>query len=180
MAHEIIDDGIIHMQQPTNVIQTEHTQMEHNQTEHTPDVSYNNNLDIFRDFSETITYTTNEEFSFTDNQLGTSTQYYHPTFTTSYYAPQHNSPLDDIQFQNNFISLNSPQMDNSEIFRLNIPGFKIIVIPNSVNLANLDLQNLFQQDPNPNVVNVTENPQTDFQNTFDYLNDSFDFNKFSD
>ncbi|CAB4395010.1 unnamed protein product [Rhizophagus irregularis] len=176
MAHEIIiDDGI---QQPTNVIQTEHTQMEHNQTEHTPNGSYdnnNNNLDIFRDFSETMTaYTTNKEFSFTDNQLGTSThQYYHPTFTTSYYTPQHNSPL---QFQNNFTSINSPQMGNSEIFRLNIPGFKIIVIPNSVNLVNLDLQNIFQQDPNPNI--VTENPQTDFQNTFDYLNDSFDFNNF--
>ncbi|RGB21843.1 hypothetical protein C1646_777146 [Rhizophagus diaphanus] len=110
-----------------------------------------------------------------DNQLGTSTQYYHPTFTTSYHAPQYNSPLDDIQFQDNFSSVNSPQTDNSEIFRLNIPGFKIIVIPNSVNLDNLDLQNLFPQDSIPNI--VTENSQTYSQNTFD-LNDSFNFNNF--
>ncbi|CAB4427073.1 unnamed protein product [Rhizophagus irregularis] len=43
-------------------------------------------------------------------------------------------------------------------------------------LANLDLQNLFPQDSNPNI--VTENSQTYSQNTFD-LNDSFDFNNFS-
>ncbi|PKC54858.1 hypothetical protein RhiirA1_476559 [Rhizophagus irregularis] len=87
----------------------------------------------------------------------------------------YNSPLDDIQFQNNFSSVNSLQTDNSEIFRLSIPSFKIIVIPNSVNLANLDLQNLFPQDSNPNI--VTENSQTHPQNTFG-LNDSFDFNNF--
>ncbi|PKY58005.1 hypothetical protein RhiirA4_511443 [Rhizophagus irregularis] len=163
---EIINDGNNHLQQPTNVIQVEPTrmelnQMEHNQMEHT---SYN---------QDTTTYTTgnNVGSSFMDNQLGTSTQYYHPTFTTSYHAPQYNSPL-DIQFQNNF---NTLQTDNSEIFRLNIPGFKIIVIPNSVNLANLDLQNLFPQDSNPNI--VTENLQTHSQNTFG-LNDSFDFNNF--
>ncbi|PKB95375.1 hypothetical protein RhiirA5_436842 [Rhizophagus irregularis] len=72
-------------------------------------------------------------------------------------------------------TFNSPQTDNSEIFRLSIPSFKIIVIPNSVNLANLDLQNLFPQDSNPNI--VTENSQTHPQNTFG-LNDSFDFNNF--
>ncbi|CAB4427334.1 unnamed protein product [Rhizophagus irregularis] len=71
--------------------------------------------------------------------------------------------------------VNSPQPDNSEIFRLSIPGFKIIVIPNSVNLANLDLQNLFPQDSTPNI--VTENLQTHSQNTFG-LNDSSDFNNF--
>ncbi|PKC06478.1 hypothetical protein RhiirA5_482717 [Rhizophagus irregularis] len=43
-------------------------------------------------------------------------------------------------------------------------------------LANLDLQNLFPQDSNPNI--VTESSQTYSQNTFD-LNDSFDFNNFS-
>ncbi|POG80414.1 hypothetical protein GLOIN_2v1518195 [Rhizophagus irregularis DAOM 181602=DAOM 197198] len=66
---------------------------------------------------------------------------------------------------------------NSKItsHQLNIPGFKIIVIPNSVDLANLDLQNLFPQDSNPNI--VTENLQTHSQNTFG-LNDSFDFNNF--
>jgi hypothetical protein len=36
-------------------------------------------------------------------------------------------------------SLNSPQ---PEYFRLNIPGFKVIVISNSANLTNLDMQNL--------------------------------------
>ncbi|PKY42178.1 hypothetical protein RhiirA4_504136 [Rhizophagus irregularis] len=182
---EIINDGNIDLQQPTNVVQVEHTriennQMEHNQMEHTPNVPYNNNFNISRDPSDTTTYTYTtgnyeESSSLMDNQLGTSAQYYDPTFTTSYYAPQYNSPL-DIQFHNNFSSVNSPQPDNSEIFRLNIPGFKIIVIPNSINLANLDLQNLFPQDSNPNI--VTENSQTYSQNTFD-LNDSFDFNNFS-
>ncbi|CAB4427068.1 unnamed protein product [Rhizophagus irregularis] len=174
---EIINDENIDLQQSTNVIQMGHTQMEYNQMGHTPNVSYNNNFNISAESSDTTTYTTGnyEESSLMDNQLGTSTQYYDPTFTTSYYAPQYNSPLDDIQFQNNFSSVNSSQTDNSEIFRLNIPGFKIIVIPNSVNLANLDLQNLFSQDSNPNI--VTENLQTHSQNTFG-LNDSFDFNNF--
>ncbi|CAB5216743.1 unnamed protein product [Rhizophagus irregularis] len=177
---EIINDGNNHLQQPTNAIQMEHTrmelnQMEHNQMEYIPNVPYNNNFT--RDPSVTTTYTAGnyEESSFMDNQLGTLTQYHYPTFTASYYALQYNSPLDDIQFQNNFSSVNSPQTDNSEIFRLSIPGFKIIVIPNSVNLANLDLQNLFPQDSNPNI--VTENSQTHPQNTFG-LNDSFDFNNF--
>uniref|UniRef100_U9TRP2 Protein kinase domain-containing protein n=1 Tax=Rhizophagus irregularis (strain DAOM 181602 / DAOM 197198 / MUCL 43194) TaxID=747089 RepID=U9TRP2_RHIID len=127
--------------------------------------------------TNSTTYTTgnNEGSSFMDNQLGTSTQYYHPMFTTLYHASQYNSPFDDIQFQNNFSSVNIPQMDNSEIFRFNIPSFKIIVIPNSVNLANLDIQNLFPQDSTPNI--VTENSQTYSQNTFG-LNDSFDFNNF--
>ncbi|CAB4427070.1 unnamed protein product [Rhizophagus irregularis] len=176
---EIINDGNNHLQQPT-VNQMEHTRMEHYQMEYDqmgyiPNVPYNNNFNISRDPSDTTTYTTGnyEESSLMDNQLGTSTQYYHPTFTTSYHAPQYNFPLlYDIQ-QNNF---NTPQTDNSEIFRFNIPGFKIIVIPNSVNLANLDLQNLFPQDSNPNI--VTENSQTHSQNTFG-LNDSFDFNNFS-
>ncbi|PKY42179.1 hypothetical protein RhiirA4_504137 [Rhizophagus irregularis] len=173
---EIINDGNNHLQQPTNVNQMEHTrmehnQMEHNQMEHTSNVPYNNNFNISCNSSDTTTYTTgNNEGSFMDNQLGTSTQYYHPTFTTSYHAPQYNSDI-----QNNFSSVNPPQPDNSEIFRLNIPGFKIIIIPNSVNLANLDLQNLFPQDSNPNI--VTENSQTYSQNTID-LNDSFDFNNF--
>jgi hypothetical protein len=168
---EIIgDDGNNHLQQSTNVPQMDHTQMEHTLL----NVQYNNNLNISHDSSDMTTYVTNnyEESSFAYNQLGTSTQYHHPTTTTSYYAPQYNSPLDNIQFQNNFFSNNSPQTDNSEIFRLNIPGFKIIVIPDSVNLANLDLQNLFRQDSIP-----TENSQTHFQNTLD-LNDSFDFNNF--
>ncbi|PKB99120.1 hypothetical protein RhiirA5_505876 [Rhizophagus irregularis] len=175
---EIINDENNHLQQPANVIQMEHTRMEHNQMEHTSNVPYNNNFNISRDPSDMTTYTTGnyeKSSSLMDNQLGTSAQYYDPTFTASYYAPQYNSPLDDIQFQNNFSSVNSPQPDNSEIFRLNIPGFKIIVIPNSVNLANLDLQNLFPQDSNPNI--VTENSQTYSQNTFD-LNDSFDFSNF--
>ncbi|CAG8636921.1 uncharacterized protein OCT59_026482 [Rhizophagus irregularis] len=175
---EIINDGNNHLQQPTNVIQMEHSrmernQMEHNQMEHTPNVPYNNYFNISRDPSDTTTYTTGnyeESSSLMDNQLGTSAQYDDPTFTASYYAPQYNSPLDDIQFQN------TPQPNNSEIFRLSIPGFKIIVIPNSVNLANLDLQNLFPQDSTPNI--VTENSQTHSQNTFG-LNDSFDFNNFS-
>ncbi|RGB44070.1 hypothetical protein C1646_679140 [Rhizophagus diaphanus] len=180
---EIINDGNTHLKQATNVIQMEHNQMEcnqleynqmeHNQMEHTSNVPYDNNFNISCDSSDTTTCTTgnNEGSSFMDN---TSTQYYHPTFTTSYHAPQYNSLL---QFQNNFSfsSVNSPQTDNSEIFRLKIPGFKIIVIPNSVNLANLDLQNLFPQDSNPNI--VSENSQTRSQNTFD-LNDSFDFNNF--
>ncbi|CAB5373699.1 hypothetical protein RhiirA1_471185 [Rhizophagus irregularis] len=121
----------------------EHNQIEHNQMGYIPNVSYNNNFNISSDPLDTTTYITGnyKESSFMDNQLGTSAQYHHPTFTTSYYVPQHNSPL---QFQNNFSSVNSPQPNNSEIFRLNIPGFRIIVIPNSVNLANLDLQNLFQ------------------------------------
>ncbi|CAB5216736.1 unnamed protein product [Rhizophagus irregularis] len=176
---EIINN---HLQQPTNVIQMGHTQMEYNQIEHNqmeyiPNVPYNNNFNISRDSSDTTTYTTSnyEESSLMDNQLGTSTQYHHPTFTTSYHVPQYNSPLDDIQSQNNYSSVNSPQPNNSEIFKLSIPGFKIIVIPNSVNLANLDLQNLFPQDSTPNI--VTENSQTLFQNTFG-LNDSFDFNNF--
>ncbi|CAB5216740.1 uncharacterized protein OCT59_026477 [Rhizophagus irregularis] len=180
---EIINDRNNHLQQPTNVIQMEHTrmelnQMEHNQMEHTSNVPYNNNFNISRDSSDTTTYTTGnyeESSSLMDNQLGTSAQYYDPTSTASYYAPQYNSTLDDIQFQNNFSSVSPPQTDNSEIFRLNIPGFKIIVIPNSVDLANLDLQNLFPQDSNPNI--VTENLQTHSQNTFG-LNDSFDFNNF--
>ncbi|CAG8636953.1 uncharacterized protein OCT59_026479 [Rhizophagus irregularis] len=176
---EIINDGNNHLQQPTNVIQMEHTrmelnQMEHNQMEYIPNVPHNNNFNISRDPSVTTTYTTGnyEESSLMDNQLGTSTQYHYPTFTTSYHAPQYNSPLEDIQFQNNSYTL---QTDNSEIFRLNIPGFKIIVIPNFVNLANLDLQNLFPQDSNPNI--VTGNSQTYSQNTID-LNDSFNFNNF--
>ncbi|CAB5365356.1 uncharacterized protein OCT59_026468 [Rhizophagus irregularis] len=158
---ENINDGNNHLQQPTNVIQMEHTRMEynqieHNQMEHTSNAPYNNNFNISCNPSDTTTYNTgnNEGSSFMDNQLGTSTQYYDPTFTTSYHAPQYNSLLDDIQFQNNFSSVNIPQTDNSEIFRLNIPGFKIIVIPNSVNLANLDLQNLFPQDSNPNIVTI--------------------------
>ncbi|RGB44068.1 hypothetical protein C1646_660937 [Rhizophagus diaphanus] len=181
---EIIINENNHLQQPTNVIQMEHTRMEHNQIEHnqmeyTPNVPYNNNFNISRDPSDTTTYTTGnyeESSSLMDNQLGTSAQYDDPTFTASYYAPQYNSPFDDIQFQNNYSSVNSPQPNNSEIFRLNIPGFRIVVIPNSVNLANLDLQNLFPQDSNPNI--VTGNSQTYSQNTFD-LNDSFDFNNFS-
>jgi hypothetical protein len=166
MAHEsnldyteIICDGNNHLQQPTNVPQMDHTQMDHTLS----NVQYNNNLTISHGSSDMTTYVTSnyEESSFADNQLSTSTQY--------------NSPLDNIQFQNNFFSNNSPQTDNSEIFKLNIPGFIIIVIPDSVNLANLDLQNFFQQDSIPNI--VTDNSQTHLQNTLD-LNDSFDFNNF--
>ncbi|PKK58693.1 hypothetical protein RhiirC2_857662 [Rhizophagus irregularis] len=151
---KIINSGNNHLQQPTNVIQMEHTRMEHNQIEHNqmeyiPNVPYNNNFNISRDPSDTTTYTTGnyEESSFMDNQLGTSTQYYHPTFTTSYHAPQYNSPLDDIQFQNNFSSVNSLQPDNSEIFRLNIPGFKIIVIPNSAKELYVLFANLYDRFP---------------------------------
>ncbi|PKK58550.1 hypothetical protein RhiirC2_796126 [Rhizophagus irregularis] len=44
-----------------------------------------------------------------------------------------------------------------------------------VHITNLDLQNLFPQDSNPNI--VTGNSQTYSQNTID-LNDSFNFNNF--
>ncbi|PKY58006.1 hypothetical protein RhiirA4_479531 [Rhizophagus irregularis] len=78
MAHEsdldfteIINDGNIHLQQSTNVIQMGHTQMEYNQMEHTPNVPYNNNFNISADSSDTTTYTTGnyEESSLMDNQL---------------------------------------------------------------------------------------------------------------
>ncbi|CAB5365369.1 unnamed protein product [Rhizophagus irregularis] len=83
---EIINDGNNHLQQPTNVIQMEHSrmernQMEHNQMEHTPNVPYNNYFNISRDPSDTTTYTTGnyeESSSLMDNQLGTSAQYDDP------------------------------------------------------------------------------------------------------
>jgi hypothetical protein len=144
---------------PTNATQVENNQMEYISS----NVPYNNNLNISHDFSNATTYTTSnyEESSFMDNQL---TQYY----------PQYISPLNDIQFssdnQNNFPSLdvNSSQTVNSEIFKFNIPGFKIIVIPDSVYLANIDMQNLFQDSA------TAENSQSYLQNSFN-LNDSFNF-----
>ncbi|CAB5216739.1 kinase-like domain-containing protein [Rhizophagus irregularis DAOM 181602=DAOM 197198] len=173
MAHEFnldftenINDGNNHLQQPTNVIQMEHirmeyNQIEHNQMEYTSNAPYNNNFNISCNPSDTTSQQLTQLAIMKDPLLWIINLY--------------NSPFDDIQFQNNFSSVNIPQMDNSEIFRFNIPSFKIIVIPNSVNLANLDIQNLFPQDSTPNI--VTENSQTYSQNTFD-LNDSFDFNNF--
>src|ERR1044072_7062684 len=76
-------------------------------------------------------------FSFVNNEDSTSTT------QSSYYAPQYANRGTPS------LNTNFSQSNNSEIFRFEIPGFKIIVIPTSspfANLTNLDMQNQFQQD----------------------------------
>ncbi|GBB84884.1 hypothetical protein RclHR1_11470005 [Rhizophagus clarus] len=97
-------------------------------------------------------------FSYISNQYTTSTNSttQHYSTTTSSYTPQyigHNVNYNSSQFiQNVSPQFNFPQTNNSQLFRFEIPGFEIIIIPTSssfVNLNNLNMQNHqnhFQQD----------------------------------
>src|SRR5207248_5837895 len=90
-------------------------------------------------------------------------------------------PLHTLQYPSSIPlnSLNSmiANPSQSEIFRFEIPGVRIIVIPTSspfANLTDLDAQNLFQQDYTNYSNNIfTDNLQQ--QNS----NESFNFNNFS-
>jgi hypothetical protein len=77
----------------------------------------------------------------------------HATSTTTYVTQQHDQLVNSFQ-------------TNSEIFRFEIPGFKIIItcIPTTSSLVNLDMQNQFQQNYSSNIVN--DNSQTQFQQDY--------------
>ncbi|CAB4374109.1 hypothetical protein RhiirA5_482856 [Rhizophagus irregularis] len=93
-------------------------------------------------------------FSFINNQYTTSTTtttQYHSTTTS--YVPQyigHNVNQNSPQFiQNISPPFNFPQTNHPQMFRFEIPGFEIIIVPTSppfVNLNNLDMENHLQQD----------------------------------
>jgi hypothetical protein len=82
----------------------------------------------------------------------------------SQYTPQYNSYDISPPFSSPNMIPNSFQ-NHSEVFRFEIPGFKIIIIPNfspnSSNLDNLDTQNQSQVFTSPNI--ATDNSQTRFQ-----------------
>ncbi|CAB4397540.1 unnamed protein product [Rhizophagus irregularis] len=82
------------------------------------------------------------------------------------------APYDSYNISSPLSSLNmiyNSSQSHSEVFRFEIPGFKIIIIPNSsphsslyANLDNLDIQNQSQQAfTSPNV--VIDNSQIQFQ-----------------
>jgi hypothetical protein len=119
---------------PTNVIQTRQPSSNipcnHTNFSATPISYISNNYEQQAMFYNQYTTTTTS-----------TTQYYS---TTSSYAPQYidnyvnqNTP----QFNQN---IPPPQTNNSQIFRFEIPGFKIIIVPTSsssfVNLNNLDME----------------------------------------
>ncbi|GBC10656.1 hypothetical protein RclHR1_00980033 [Rhizophagus clarus] len=108
-------------------------------------------------------------FSFVGDEHATTR-----TTQPSPYAPQYNSHNSYDNYDNSF-QLNSFNMipnssqSHSEVFRFEIPGFKIIIIPNSspysslyTNLDNLDAQIQSQQVfTSPNI--VIDNSQTQLQ-----------------
>ena len=101
--------------------------------------------------SETGSNTLTQQ-SMTDFNI--STQLY----PVSSHIPQYNDPPpSNSSF--NLLNANSPQ---SGIFRFDIPGFKIIVIPVTPSIENLNVQDVgFYLDDSSS--NITNNPQTRFQ-----------------
>ncbi|RIA98582.1 hypothetical protein C1645_812646 [Glomus cerebriforme] len=95
------------------------------------------------------------------------------SYTPQYTGDQHQSislPVESL----NMIANNSYQTNPFEIFRFEIPGFKIIIIPtisSYVNLNNLDMQNQLQPDHHLTTNIFTDNSQTQFQHFQQKLND---------
>lgn len=143
-----IDNGINNYSNvPTNVTQmrqpSSNVPCNNTNFSATPTMSYISN-----------NYEQQATFSFINNQYATSTTsttQYHSTTTS--YVPQyigHNANQNSPQFiQNISPPFNFPQINNPQMFRFEIPGFEITIVPTSspfVNLNNLDMQNHFQQD----------------------------------
>ena len=150
---------------PTNVIQEQPSS----------NTSYNN-LTTSYDFSA-ASYAANnyEQQPMFYNEHATSTLQSYPTNSSNSGHNVNSSPL-----------INFPQINNPEIFRFEIPGFKIVVVPTTLttspcsNLTNLNMQNHLQDHTFSNI--ITYNSQSQFQqqqrNSLD-VNESFiNFNNF--
>ena len=118
--------------------------------------------------SATNNYEQQPMFSFMNNQDATSTMQSYPM--SSQYTDDYNV---------NSSPLNFPQENgNPEIFRFEIPGFKveIFVTPTTSITTNLNMQNQFQQQGHTFSNVITDNSQTQFQqqqqNSLD-VNESF-------
>ncbi|RIA82761.1 hypothetical protein C1645_834868 [Glomus cerebriforme] len=137
-----------------------------------------NSLCNYTDFSATegnnmlASYATNNyeqqtTFSFLNNEHVISTTQSYSTITSSY-APQyidHNVNQNPPQYiQNTSQPLNFPQTNNSQIFRFEVPGFKIIIIPTTSSiLTSLDMQIESHNVSFSN--NTTDNSQTQFRSS---------------
>jgi hypothetical protein len=92
--------------------------------------------------------------------------------TTTTYEPQYTNHTNHISSPSPFNSLNmvtnSFQINHSDVFKFEIPGFKIVIIPtfsttsSYTNLNNFDEQNQFQQGYTSTV--DVHNSQTQFNN----------------
>ncbi len=81
-------------------------------------------------------------------------------------SPQYNVEpiLDQNLTINSFnMNINSHQPNNSEIFRFEIPGFKIIIIPVPSPIENLNVQDDLNNISSNIIIN---NPQTEFNESF--------------
>ncbi|CAG8652855.1 uncharacterized protein OCT59_005103 [Rhizophagus irregularis] len=150
------------------------------------DHTLNNNVDSSCDYSDFSSITSNNNiptsymannyeqqqslFSSINNENYTTTTQslsYEPQYTshTSSHDSHIASPLNSL----NMIT-NSSQINRSDIFKFEIPGFKIVVIPTSsttsssyANLNNFDTQNQVQQGYTSPIVD-SHNSQTQFNN----------------
>jgi hypothetical protein len=167
---EFIIDNDGYNSYSNNLLPTDVTLMEQQLSSN----ALNSNLSISYDIP--TLYAAN---NYEQQSMSSSINNEHATLTVTQSYPINLSNSSYSQQQSNYY-VNSPPLNfnNSGIFRFEIPGFEIFVIPTS-NSTNLSMQNQFQQDHAYQNI-ITNNPQTQSQQQSSLdVNDSFiDSNNF--